>query len=679
MDKCYLYIQKRSPKQTIYVSDKVIIGVWIESSKLVWESDISSGDETMTDSIDDEETDVSKSQKETAVNSENSETSFENRAIQKKISRLSIITLGCSGSMTGDKDKLSDLKILKVLLAFGNDSKGGRISGKGTIKTSCLDFEKVSYERTAGKEVSISSERQTLHESLYDFDSSRISSPSSFDDQRNAFEGGKEENTYDMEKKYTEEGGAADYNKMDPTIDVTSTPTLRIHKIHPQSQIIGKSTDGVLTRRKLKEELLTNNQVLAVFIYKQNDSQALAYEIGDRNARRTTSIQATRCMGLILGACMYLKASRPDIKFAVSVCTISSHSKVSHLHGCQNDSSPTVKVLDPFLLHVLSPKEYLIEQFGTTSPLPSMIGQRIRSSIFPLMIMNGMLGHIPKGLHPASMPCFRVVTALARRKNHILGPHSKAASSQGITKVTPTQSAAQASISQSTLTFKGSLGGSRTTLFSAKQIHTHSRPTQETVQIRTAGKKGTLSEEHYVQEEDTADPFFDDIVDKDAAVTPDIDRKSNETEVLERKSDETEEINIEEKEVSNVKSGDTEELDLETTQSTARQSTITLRTLKFEMQHVLQPTLSPFKLWSLKNNLKLLEDSCLLFLDQRGLSIPSVKLQNDEEVARKSQLKGCRRRKKKVLKIKKSKAKVITVEEVGTWMEVEDDNETAIT
>ncbi|GJT83940.1 putative ribonuclease H-like domain-containing protein [Tanacetum coccineum] len=60
-------------------------------------------------------------------------------------------------------------------------------------------------------------------------------------------------------------------------------------------------------------------------------------------------------------------------------------------------------------------------------------------------------------------------------------------------------------------------------------------------------------QEHNVQEEDYAHPFFDDIVDKDAAVTPD----------LERKSDETEEVNIEEKEASNVKSGETEELDLE--------------------------------------------------------------------------------------------------------------------
>ncbi|GJR75424.1 hypothetical protein Tco_0087789 [Tanacetum coccineum] len=72
--------------------------------------------------------------------------------------------------------------------------------------------------------------------------------------------------------------------------------------------------------------------------------------------------------------------------------------------------------------------------------------------------------------------------------------------------------------------------------------------------------EGTLSEEHNVQEEDTTHPFFDDIADQDAAVTPD----------LERKSDGTEEVNIEEKEASNVKSGETEELDLETTQSTAR-------------------------------------------------------------------------------------------------------------
>ncbi|GJU51937.1 ribonuclease H-like domain-containing protein [Tanacetum coccineum] len=57
-----------------------------------------------------------------------------------------IIDSDCSGSMTGDKDKLSDFKEFKGgYVAFGNDPKGGRITGKGTIKTSCIDFEKVSY------------------------------------------------------------------------------------------------------------------------------------------------------------------------------------------------------------------------------------------------------------------------------------------------------------------------------------------------------------------------------------------------------------------------------------------------------------------------------------------------------------------------------------------------------
>ncbi|GJU20577.1 ribonuclease H-like domain-containing protein [Tanacetum coccineum] len=66
--------------------------------------------------------------------------------IREDLKDYAIIDSGCSGSMTGDKDKLSDFKEFKGgYVAFGNDSKGGRISGKGTIKTSCLDFEKVSY------------------------------------------------------------------------------------------------------------------------------------------------------------------------------------------------------------------------------------------------------------------------------------------------------------------------------------------------------------------------------------------------------------------------------------------------------------------------------------------------------------------------------------------------------
>ncbi|GJV65949.1 hypothetical protein Tco_1476777 [Tanacetum coccineum] len=123
--------------------------------------------------------------------------------------------------------------------------------------------------------------------------------------------------------------------------------------------------------------------------------------------------------------------------------------------------------------------------------------------------------------------------------------------------------------------------------------------------------EGTLSEEHNVQEEDTAHPFFDDIADKDAAITPD----------LERKSDETEEVNIEEKEASNVRSGDTEELDLETTQSTARQGTITPRTLNFEDEAGPSSPLRPIQVMDSEEQRNAAE--VLVSISRpRGLSIP---------------------------------------------------------
>ncbi|GJU78617.1 putative RNA-directed DNA polymerase [Tanacetum coccineum] len=76
-------------------------------------------------------------------------------------------------------------------------------------------------------------------------------------------------NSFDDENTDNEEDGAPDYNNMDHTIDVSST-LHRIHKNHPQSQIIGKSTAGVLTRRKLKESASDQHQALLSFMYKQN-------------------------------------------------------------------------------------------------------------------------------------------------------------------------------------------------------------------------------------------------------------------------------------------------------------------------------------------------------------------------------------------------------------------------
>ncbi|GJY44062.1 putative ribonuclease H-like domain-containing protein [Tanacetum coccineum] len=174
---------------------------------------------------------------------------------------------------------------------------------------------KPSEERTADKEVPLSSDEQALHDELVSLMHQESLAKLHNDAQRTAFEKEKKRialekgkecvdstftlstantppqstgntptdsdddipkdgvfstNSFDAENTDTEEGGAADYNNMDPTIDVTSTPTLRIHKIHPQSQIIGKSTAGVQTRRKLKDSTSNQHQALLSFIYKQN-------------------------------------------------------------------------------------------------------------------------------------------------------------------------------------------------------------------------------------------------------------------------------------------------------------------------------------------------------------------------------------------------------------------------
>ncbi|GJS35143.1 zinc finger, CCHC-type containing protein [Tanacetum coccineum] len=179
---------------------------------------------------------------------------------------------------------------------------------------------KHSEERTADKEVPLSSEEQALHDELVSLMHQESIAKVHNDAQRNAFEEekrrialekGKESanstltlstantpsqstgntptgffdadsdddvpkdgvfstNSFDDENTDNEEDGAPDYNNMDHTIDVSSTPTLRIHKNHPQSQIIGKSTAGVLTRRKLKESASDQHQALLSFMYKQN-------------------------------------------------------------------------------------------------------------------------------------------------------------------------------------------------------------------------------------------------------------------------------------------------------------------------------------------------------------------------------------------------------------------------
>ena len=89
------------------------------------------------------------------------------------------------------------------------------------------------------------------------------------DDLVNANIPGLEEvdNELNPEGIFSNEG--IDFTNLESDLTVPPTPTLRIHKAHPQSNIIGSPSSGVVTRNKVKG-LSKQHTALLSFVYKQN-------------------------------------------------------------------------------------------------------------------------------------------------------------------------------------------------------------------------------------------------------------------------------------------------------------------------------------------------------------------------------------------------------------------------
>ncbi|GJT93651.1 putative ribonuclease H-like domain-containing protein [Tanacetum coccineum] len=69
------------------------------------------------------------------------------------------------------------------------------------------------------------------------------------------------------EASYDEEGVITDFNSLPTEIEVRPTPTLRIHNIHPKSQILGDPKSAVQTRSKVQQK--SGSHVLFSYIQKQ--------------------------------------------------------------------------------------------------------------------------------------------------------------------------------------------------------------------------------------------------------------------------------------------------------------------------------------------------------------------------------------------------------------------------
>ncbi|GJV62148.1 hypothetical protein Tco_1468248, partial [Tanacetum coccineum] len=174
-----------------------------------------------------------------------------------------------------------------------------------------------------------------------------------------------------------------------------------------------------------------------------------------------------------------------------------------------------------------------------------------------------------------------------------------------------------------------------------------------------------LSEEHHDQDDHNHTAFVYEDFDATNAVTPD----------LERKSDETEEVIIEEKDTSDVKSEDTEELDFETIQSTARQSTVTPRTLNFDDEAGPSSPIRPTQEVEPEEQFKddeVLADISLNISRPRGLSIPGPMQSQPQQPTQASDSKD----KGKGILVEEPKKKKLTLQQIRA-LETTNDEEVA--
>ncbi|GJV30098.1 putative ribonuclease H-like domain-containing protein [Tanacetum coccineum] len=262
-------IQNEVLNKQRYVSDKSCIGFGIESSNSM-ESDISSGDETLTDSdyeifkrnrpikavppptaidrnkviiedwvdSDDEETDVSESQKETAFNSEKSETSFENRVNHSNFARN-------LGTLTKEPFIPSAVLTRDGLISTARPKMTQTVPSKSTAN--------VTYQ------VDSTEVRQRTRQVVLILKSSQCYVP--LNDSKVEESSGKGPiKTYANFEKLAN----TDYNNLDPTIDVPSTPHLEVHKnSSPKVKLLAKVQLG-FKQAKAQTELQININIAKV-------------------------------------------------------------------------------------------------------------------------------------------------------------------------------------------------------------------------------------------------------------------------------------------------------------------------------------------------------------------------------------------------------------------------------
>ncbi|GJT67739.1 RNA-directed DNA polymerase, eukaryota, reverse transcriptase zinc-binding domain protein [Tanacetum coccineum] len=385
--------------------------------------------------------------------------SQKHRVISKDYDLL--LDSGCSGSMTGDKDKLSDFKAFKGgYVAFGNDSKGGKISRKGTIKTSCIDFEAKSAMWRSLNLLYI-----MFHETLLDVLLTILNYPMI------NWEG--KVSTFD------------DVEDLDDQQFIVHGPSIHAAQpMHSEERTADKEVPLSSEEQALHDEI---SPLTPLHVRGSLETSISSRGLGPVCGEHSSQLKILQEV--------WLKGYLPT----QSVARRCSRQGTAHTQGTAEtqgtDDIPK------------SPNDYTPTDASQTSG-----GDE---GLLDLYALNREVRRLKKQTLSQAKQIHKLKAKLKKLSKFV----------QPVVK--------------------------------------HHAFWVESQNLKKRRKKQRKKHKKKV--------FFlilKDIVDKNAAVTPDFERKSDETEALERKSDETEQVAIEEeKDASNIKSGDTEELDLEEIQS----------------------------------------------------------------------------------------------------------------
>ncbi|GKF83863.1 hypothetical protein Tco_0248761, partial [Tanacetum coccineum] len=95
-------------------------------------------------------------------------------------------------------------------------------------------------------------QEELLQFKLQQFDASQHANPDDSDMPELEIFNRPKQGIFDA-ASYDEEGVVTDFNNLPTEVAISPIPTLRIHNIHPQSQILGDPKSSVQTRSRVKQ------------------------------------------------------------------------------------------------------------------------------------------------------------------------------------------------------------------------------------------------------------------------------------------------------------------------------------------------------------------------------------------------------------------------------------------